>query len=25
LCNGHLIYNNGVVNSNYVGQPIQFR
>lgn len=25
LCNGHLIYNNGVVDTNYTGQPLQFR
>ena len=25
LCNGHLIYNNGVVDSHYIGQPVRFR
>ncbi|MCR5270277.1 MAG: dihydroorotase [Prevotella sp.] len=25
LCNGHLIYNNGQVDRNYIGQPIAFR
>ena len=25
LCNGHLIYNNGVVDYSYIGQPITFR
>lgn len=25
LCNGHLIYNNGVVDGSYIGQPIEFR
>ncbi|MBR1932434.1 MAG: dihydroorotase [Prevotella sp.] len=25
LCNGHLIYNNGVVTRDYIGQPIEFR
>jgi len=25
LCNGHLIYNNGVVDTSYIGQPLQFR
>ena len=25
LCNGHLIYNNGVVDTGYIGQPVAFR
>lgn len=25
LCNGHLVYQNGVVDTNYVGQPVEFR
>jgi dihydroorotase len=25
LCNGHLIYNNGVVDRSYIGQPLVFR
>ena len=25
FCNGHLIYNNGVVDRDYIGQPIAFR
>ena len=25
LCNGHLVYNNGVVDRDYIGQPIRFR
>ena len=25
LCNGHLVYNNGVVDREYTGQPIMFR
>jgi dihydroorotase len=25
LCNGHLIYNNGVVDASYVGKPVEFR
>ena len=25
FCNGHLIYNKGVVSSDYVGQPVMFR
>ena len=25
LCNGHLIYNNGVVDGHYIGQPVRFR
>ena len=25
LCNGHLIYNNGVVDREYIGQPLVFR
>ena len=25
LCNGHLIYNNGTVDCNYIGQPVEFR
>lgn len=25
LCNGHLVYNNGVVDCDYIGQPILFR
>lgn len=25
LCNGHLIYNNGVVDRDYIGQPVLFR
>ena len=25
LCNGHLVYNNGVVDAGYIGQPIEFR
>jgi dihydroorotase len=25
FCNGHLIYNNGVVDRTYIGQPIRFR
>ena len=25
LCNGHLVYDNGVVDTDYIGQPISFR
>lgn len=25
LCNGHLVYNNGVVDRQYIGQPLAFR
>jgi dihydroorotase len=25
ICNGHLIYNNGVVDRSYIGQPLTFR
>jgi len=25
LCNGHLVYQNGVVDTGYIGQPVQFR
>lgn len=25
FCNGHLVYNDGVVDTDYIGQPIQFR
>ena len=25
LCNGHLVYNNGVVDRAYIGQPLMFR
>ncbi|MBQ9668330.1 MAG: dihydroorotase [Prevotella sp.] len=25
LCNGHLVYNNGVVDRSYIGQPVVFR
>ena len=25
LCNGHLIYNKGVVDRSYIGQPLTFR
>ena len=25
LCNGHLVYQNGVVDTSYVGQPVEFR
>ena len=25
LCNGHLVYNNGTVDCNYIGQPVMFR
>lgn len=25
LCNGHIIYNNGVVDTGYIGQPVSFR
>jgi len=25
ICNGHLIYNNGVVDTDYTGQPVLFR
>lgn len=25
LCNGHLVYDNGVVDSSYIGQPVMFR
>ncbi len=25
FCNGHLVYNNGVVDTNYIGQSIRFR
>ena len=25
ICNGHLIYNNGVVDTDYIGQPVVFR
>jgi len=25
ICNGHLIYNNGIVDSGYVAQPVEFR
>lgn len=25
LCNGHIIYNNGTVDCNYIGQPVEFR
>ena len=25
LCNGHLIYNNGKVDGNHIGQPVMFR
>lgn len=25
LCNGHLVYDRGVVDCNYIGQPIRFR
>ena len=25
LCNGHLVYHNGIVDSNYIAQPVLFR
>ena len=25
LCNGHTVYKDGVVDTNYIGQPVQFR
>lgn len=25
ICNGHLVYNNGVVDADYIGQPVMFR
>lgn len=25
LCNGHIVYKDGVVDTNYIGQPVQFR
>lgn len=25
FCNGHLVYNNGVVDADYIGQPVMFR
>ena len=25
LCNGHTVYQNGVVDTNYIGQPVNFR
>ena len=25
LCNGHLVYNNGIVDTHYIGQPVLFR
>ena len=25
ICNGHLVYNNGVVDCQYIGQPLSFR
>jgi dihydroorotase len=25
FCNGHLIYNKGVVDRDYIGQPVVFR
>lgn len=25
LCNGHIVYDNGVVDSSYIGQPVVFR
>ena len=25
LCNGHTVYNNGVVDTDYIGEPVEFR
>lgn len=25
ICNGHTVYNNGIVDTNYIGQPVTFR
>ena len=25
ICNGHIVYSNGIVDSNYIGRPVTFR
>ena len=25
ICNGHTVYQNGIVDTNYIGQPVEFR